>query len=150
MTAPQQSTPTRVVVIDPQIDDYRCLIKPARNQLVRLTLTTTGGNALRLAPSFADAVWLVNTQLPDLDGFDLLEMLRSLDGKFRIAMIDDHYDQQHERRALQLGAIQYVCKPVQPNWIWAWYGHPALDVNPTGAIANRGPGPPTSTAPQIH
>ena len=120
MTTSRRSATTRMVVVDPHIDDYRCLVEPARKLQVRLTLTTSGSGALRLAPSFADAVWLVSTRLPDMAGFDLLEMLRSLNQTYRIAVIDNQYEEAHERSALQLGAIQYVCKPVQREWIQAW------------------------------
>ena len=110
----------RLVVVDPLLDDYRCLVEPARSEQLRLTLTTTGSNALRLAPSFADAVWLVNTRLPDMEGFDLVEMLHSLASQLRVAVIDDSYQPLREKRAIQLRAIQYVCKPVQFEWIWGW------------------------------
>jgi DNA-binding response OmpR family regulator len=103
---------------------------------VRLSLTTSGSFALRLAPSFIDSVWLVNTWLPDMDGFDLLEMLRSLQSEFRIAMIDEHYAEERERRAIKLGAIQYVCKPVQLKWIWVWQGS---DPPATRPIEHRHP-----------
>ena len=112
----------RVVVVDPQLDDYHCLSEPARIHLMRLTLTTTGGNALRLAPTFADALWLVSPQLPDMDGLDLLEMLHSLQARMAAVVIDNDYDRGRELRTLQLRAIQYVCKPLQLSWLTAWHG----------------------------
>jgi len=112
----------RLVIVDPRLDDYRCLVEPARKHLIRLTLTSSGGGALRLAPSFVDALWLVSLQLPDMNGLDVLEMLRSLQSSLRAVVVDATYDQQHEMRALGLRALQYVCKPVQLEWIEAWQG----------------------------
>jgi len=112
--------PGRLVVVDSQLDDYCCLHLPARKHLVRLTLTTTGSGALRLAPSFADAVWLLSPQLPDMNGLDLLEMLQSLQSDLRAIVVDNEYDPQREQRALELKAIQYVCKPLQLSWFEAW------------------------------
>jgi len=114
----------RVVVVDPRLDDYRCLVEPARKHLIRLTLTSNGGSALRLAPSFADALWLVSPQLPDMDGLDLLEMLESLQSMLKAVVVDAQYDRRREARALGLRAVQYVCKPVQLAWIEAWQGSP--------------------------
>ena len=150
MATQELFTTTRVVVVDPQLDDYQCLVEPARHQLVRLTLTTTGSNALRLAPSFADAVWMVSTKLPDMEGFDLVEMLKSLNSEFRIAVIDDRYEEPHERRALQLGALQYVCKPVQMNWIWAWHGHNVLEGTRAATLDDRSALQSHSTTPHSH
>lgn len=150
MTTPQRSTTTRVVVVDTQLEDYHCLVQPAREQSVRLTLTTSGSGALRLAPSFADAVWLVSIQLPDMSGLELLEMLMSLNSSYRIAVIDNSYQERHERIALQLGAIQYVCKPMNPKWIWAWHGREAQEEMKTGIHGHTGAWPPTTTPTQTH
>ncbi|MEM8864498.1 MAG: response regulator [Planctomycetota bacterium] len=110
----------RLVVIDPCLHDYHSLLDATCDDDVRLTLTTSGSNALRIAPSFSDALWLVCPQLPDMDGLDVLEMLRSLRTNLNALVIDSVYDQVRERRALQLRALQYVCKPFQPAWLDAW------------------------------
>lgn len=120
------NTLKRLVIADPLLDDYQCLVEPARKHRVRLTLTTTGSNALRLAPSFTDALWLVSPKLPDMDGLDLLEMLHSLQCNLSAVVIDNEYDRQRELRALELKAIQYVCKPLQLLWLEAWQGIEAI------------------------
>ncbi len=111
---------SRLVIVDPQLDDYRCLVEPAWKQSIRLTLTSTGSSALRLAPSFGDAVWLINLSLPDMDGFELLEMLQSLNNKLRAIVVDGNYDRKRERQALELRVVQYVCKPIQLEWVQGW------------------------------
>lgn len=125
---------TRLVIVDPRIDDYRCMVELARAAEVRLTLTTTGASALRLTPSFADAIWLICTQLPDMEGLDLLEMLGSLQPRVRAVVIDNEYDRDREMHALRARAIQYVCKPMHPAWLASW----------------RSPADPLLTAPPPH
>ncbi len=120
----------RFVVVDPQLDDYRDLVELARKHLLRLTLTTTGSNALRLVPSFSDAVWLLSPQLPDMNGLDLLEMLHSLQRMLKAVVVDNRYDPRREQRALELRAVQYVCKPVQLSWLTAWQAAPAAVQEP--------------------
>ncbi len=114
----------RLVIVDPCLDDYQCLAKSARKRRMRFTLTSTGRGALRLLPSFSDACWLLSPQLPDMCGIDLLEMLLSLQPKLKAAIVDSQYHHQREQLALQLGANQYLCKPVQLSWIDAWKGLP--------------------------
>ena len=114
----------RLVIVDPRLDDYRDLVEAARKRLLRLTMTTTGGNALRLVPSFTDAVWLLSPQLQDMNGLDLLEMLHTLQRNFKAVVVDNQYDLQREQRALELRAVQYVCKPVQLSWLEAWQAAP--------------------------
>ena len=120
----EASSQSRLVIVDPLLDDYRDLVEPALKHLLRLTLTTTGSNALRLVPSFTDALWLLNPQLPDMDGLDLLEMLHSLQGNLRAVVIDNQYDHRREKRALELRAVQYVCKPLNLSWLKTWQGAP--------------------------
>ena len=120
----------RLVVVDPRLDDYRDLVEPARKHLLRLTLSTTGSSALRLLPSFADAVWLLSPQLPDMNGLDLLEMLHSLQRKLKVVVVDNQYDPRREQRALELRAFQYVCKPVQVSWLKTWQAAPVAVQEP--------------------
>jgi CheY-like chemotaxis protein len=133
------ATQGRLVIVDPRLDDYRDLVEPARKHLLRLTLTTTGSNALRLVPSFADAVWLLNPQLPDMNGLDLLEMLHSLQRSLKAVVIDNRYDPHREQRALELRAVQYVCKPLHLSWLKAWQGAPMAvpETNPICAPPNE-------------
>jgi DNA-binding response OmpR family regulator len=126
----------RLVIVDPRLDDYHDLIEPARKQLLRLTLTTTGSNALRLVPSFADSVWLLSPQLPDMNGLDLLEMLHSLQSSIKAVVIDNHYNAEREKRALELRAVQYVCKPLHLSWLKAWHGAPTSVSEPKSRIVS--------------
>lgn len=109
-----------LVVVDPDLNAYHNLADLAADERLRLTLTSTGRNALRLAPSFIDAVWLISPQLPDMDGLDLLDMLQSLRTRLTAIVIDREYDRQRELQALRLRAAQYVCKPMHPSWIASW------------------------------
>ena len=99
----------RLVVVDPRLDDYRNLVEPARKHLLRLTLTTTGSNALRLLPSFTDAVWLLSPQLPDMNGLDLLEMLHSLQRTLKAVVVDNRYDRRREQRRTSQQSKARIC-----------------------------------------
>lgn len=116
----------QVVVVDACVDDYSRLFALAKKQSIRLVITTTGAGGLRLAPSFPDALWLVSTRLPDMNGLNLLEMLRSLAPKLTAFVVDHSYDDENERQALRLSAARYLCKPVDLNWIEAWRGPPSV------------------------
>jgi len=47
-------------------------------------------------------------------------MLQSLQRDLRAVVVDSQYDPQREQRALELRAMQYVCKPLQLSWFQAW------------------------------
>ena len=118
------SSKPQVVVVDSYVEDYDRLVEMAKQKQLRLTITTTGSGALRLASSYPDALWLVSTRLPDMRGLSLLEMLKSLLPKLTAFVVDPSYDQENERQALRLSAAHYLCKPVQAAWVKSWRGPP--------------------------
>jgi len=71
-----------------------------------------------------------------MSGFDLLEMLLSLQPTLNAAIVDSEYHHQREQLALQLGATQYLCKPVQLAWIEVWKGLPSA----MQEVRSSGPG----------
>lgn len=80
-------------------------------------LELDGRAALRMDPTEFIDVWMINVRLPDMTGFDLHEMLvERLDSAF-VALIDEQYSDQRERRARSSGAKLYLCKPAQIWWL---------------------------------
>jgi DNA-binding response OmpR family regulator len=69
---------------------------------------------------------MVNVHLPDISGFDVVEMLRPESRHAHFFCIDDAYAVEKEIRSHLLNAAAYLCKPVQPEWITAW-ASPARD-----------------------
>jgi DNA-binding response OmpR family regulator len=57
-------------------------------------------------------LWLVNSQLPEMRGADLVEILRGIYGQAVLVIVDDQYDRQQEIAAVMAGATMYVYKPV--------------------------------------
>jgi two-component system KDP operon response regulator KdpE len=49
--------------------------------------------------------------LPDIDGFELLRMIRNRDESVPIVVISSHGGEDHKVKALDLGADDYVTKP---------------------------------------
>ncbi len=82
-----------------------------------LDLFSGAGAAIRHARQLASGgdggeVWLVNSQLPEMSGADLIRMLREIRGPAVLAIVADQYDGGEEIAAYQAGAANYMCKPV--------------------------------------
>jgi DNA-binding NtrC family response regulator len=122
-----------VVVVDAAVRDYHCLADWATNQTIRLTIASCGAGGLRLVPSHCDALWLVGLTLPDMSGFELLEMIQSVQPQITTYAIDSSYAADRERRALELSAARYLCKPVRLEWIHAWRGFSRLQTQASQA-----------------
>jgi DNA-binding NarL/FixJ family response regulator len=109
MTVPLASQ-SHIVVADPRPHDYQQLAALAGRYGWHVHLLTNASATLRLARSTPAALWMVNSRLPDMSGFDLLEMLREQLKSARVFIVADRYDPEHESRACRIGAALYVCK----------------------------------------
>jgi len=109
----------RIVVVDARPDDYVATASLVDAGVLDLRFLPNGRSALRLPLSPAADLWVVNTSLADMTGFDLVEMLRSRLGEAPLFMVGNSYDPDEERRALTLGVTRYLCKPIDASWLVA-------------------------------
>ena len=112
----------RVQIVDPQYEDYDCLLGLAASARVDLGFSRTGHSALRTGRLLGIDLCIVSTELPDMSGFDLLGMLRSARTDSTVFVVDNVYQLQHEQRAMMLQAAEYLCKPVVASWLADWRG----------------------------
>lgn len=109
-----------IAIVDSSPLDYSELATPAYELGVTLRSFRTGREALRAAAQFSPGLWMINVHLPDMSGFDVVEMLRSERCKSCFFCISDAYVVEEEIRSHVLQAAAYLCKPVQVEWIAAW------------------------------
>jgi len=123
-----------IVIVDPACDRYGDFVKAARAGEIGLHFCSDGRSAVRMARRFRADVWLVSTELADMSGFDLLEMLSPhvvhgdvdpmLSGarislgrlgegpRSAIFMVADEYRLEDEQRALVSGIAGYLVRPI--------------------------------------
>jgi len=138
-----------VVVVDGNCDRYADFVQAAQAGEVGLHFCVDGQSAMRLARRFRADVWLVASDLPDMSGLDLVEMLSphvlqggvdplrsgaavSLDRlghgmRSGIFVISDSYSVEDEQRALMSGVAGYLVRPVTVDMIRA-LRQPAVEV----------------------
>lgn len=83
-----------------------------------ITTAMTGKEALSLAASLCPDLILLDLRLPDMDGFLVLEQLRSW-SHVPIIVVSVYSEEQDKVRALDLGADDYVTKPFYPGELTA-------------------------------
>lgn len=98
----------RMVVVDPSIDDYAGWADDTRDGSLRITLATSGADALALLPSHCDVDWIVSSDLPDMTGLELLHMLHAIEPDLPVQLVTNQYDMDQELEAYRLGAK--VCR----------------------------------------
>jgi CheY-like chemotaxis protein len=123
-----------IVIVDPACERYADFIAAAEAGEVGLHFCIDGQSAVRLSRRFRADLWLVAGELPDMSGFDLLDILMpyvsqgsvdpllggahiSLDHvgegmRSGVMLVAEQYRLEDEQRALASAAAGYVVGPV--------------------------------------
>ena len=138
MSNPQHddvATPfAEIVIVDSSCDRYGDFVRAAQAGEVGLHFCVDGRSAVRLARRFRADAWLVASELPDMSGYDLVDMLSphvlqgsvdplrsgsriSLDRigeglHSGIFVVSDAYRLEDEQRALASGVAGFLVGPV--------------------------------------
>ncbi len=123
-----------IVIVDPVCDRYGDFVEAAQAGELGLHFCVDGQSAVRLSRRYRADAWLIASDLPDMSGFDLLEMLSPhvlqgdvdpLLGGARISLgsvgqgmrtgvfiVSDVYRLEEEQLALVSGVAGYLVRPV--------------------------------------
>ena len=128
-----------IVIVAPSYDRFADFVRAARAGEIGLHLCLDGHSAVRLARRFPATAWIVASDLPDMSGFDLVDMLGAHDldpavdapGCGARAFLDtcgeslhtavfvvaDEYRLEDEQRALAAGVAGFFVHAVTPDVI---------------------------------
>ncbi|MES2150584.1 MAG: HD domain-containing phosphohydrolase [Pseudomonadota bacterium] len=108
-----------VLIVDSSADNL-LLMKEILHGKYQVSLARTGADGLRLARQAPHPdVLLLDTSLPDMDGFSLFQELKCTFFTAEIPVIFLVADQAEERRALREGGADSVGKPLCPETLAA-------------------------------
>jgi len=128
-----------IIVVDPACDRYAEFVQAAQNGEIGLHFCCDGQSAVRMSQRFRADIWIVSSELPDMSGFDLLDMLSphvlqgavdpllsgsriSLDQigfgmRSGIFVVSESYAVSEEQASLAAGIAGYLVHPVPLNVI---------------------------------
>jgi DNA-binding response OmpR family regulator len=106
------ATANRVLVVD----DERFFREAIREALaadgIECALCETGAEGLERSEDPAVGVMVLDVQLPDRSGLDVLRRVRAARPELRVVVLSAHTDQEYVLEALRLGACDYLAKPL--------------------------------------
>lgn len=107
----------RALVIDDSPDVHRLLQARLRNENLRLVSATSGAEGLRLAAADPPAIVLLDIEMPQMDGFEVLRALKdnAATQDVPVIILSGHSTMQDKVTAFDLGAVDYVTKPFEPT-----------------------------------
>lgn len=107
---------TRILIVD---DDERNLIALSNvlQDIAEVVTAGSGRDALRLLLNHDFAVILLDVYMPEMDGYEVANLIRERQQTARIPLIflsAVNKEMEHLMRGYAMGAVDYVFKPVEP------------------------------------
>lgn len=103
-----------ILVVDDDtsiLDSFETLLKNNYEVLI----TTTGEEALKIIKDKEINLVLLDLVLPGIDGMEVLQQLKRIDEEIEVIVITGIETLKSSIRAMQLGAYDYIVKPVDIN-----------------------------------
>lgn len=116
--------PTRqfnIMVVDDNAANLGFLFKYLEEKNFRVLISKSGQDALNVIEALIPDLILLDIQMPEMDGYEVLEKLKSKNSTKEVPVIFlTAYDDIDDRvRGLELGAVDYITKPFQVEEVTA-------------------------------
>ena len=110
-----------ILIIDDSVESLHLISGPLRTQYRILTATSGEVGLLIASKAPAPDLILLDTTMPDMDGYAVLVRLRrnSETRDIPIVLLTEQADEEERESALQLGAVDYIRKSIEPALLMA-------------------------------
>ena len=117
-----KATRASILIVDDSVESLQVLAMLLQRQQYRVLAATSGEAGLRLAQSDPPPdLILLDVMMPGLDGYAVLACLRA-DERTRevpVVFLTALSNPEDEGKGLQLGAVDYIAKPINPDVVLA-------------------------------
>jgi DNA-binding NtrC family response regulator len=110
MTAPDRGI--RLLLVDDEVGYLEVLTKRLGRRSFRVTGARSGAEAIKALRESDFDVAVVDLKMEDIDGIELLKILRKMMPELRVIMLTGHGSERAARDGLALGAFDYLIKPI--------------------------------------
>ena len=119
-TAPSADERPRLLVVDDQRANIQALFQAFQADH-KVLMATSGEQALALCRSQAPDLVLLDVVMPGMDGFEVCRQLKADEATKDIPVIfvTGHNDEEAETRGLDVGAVDFISKPINPRIVRA-------------------------------
>lgn len=91
------------------------VVKREKLNIYPITEASSGEEAVNLARQTQPDIVLIDIKMPGLDGLQAASTIRAEQPNVKIVVLSAYHEFSYVRRALKLGAIDYLLKPVRPS-----------------------------------
>ena len=102
----------RVLVVDDELDFLETIVKRLQTRKIAVTGVDSGVKALSIIDDKDFDVVILDVKMPGLDGIETLREIKKKKPLLEVIMLTGHASVESGIQGMQLGAFDYVMKPV--------------------------------------
>jgi DNA-binding response OmpR family regulator len=107
----------RILVVDDEPDAVELLTEYLTMKGYTVITASNGEEALRKVKENRPHLVLLDIRMPKMDGIEVLKKVREIDNEVGIIMVTAVHEEEMGRRALELGAFDYITKPIDFRYL---------------------------------
>lgn len=104
--------PVRLLLVDDEVGYLEVLCKRLKKRDFDVTTAYSGAEAIRAVRDHDFDVAVVDLKMEDMDGIELLKILRKMLPSMKVIMLTGHGSERAARNGISLGAFDYLLKPI--------------------------------------
>jgi DNA-binding response OmpR family regulator len=105
----------KVLLVDDELGYLEVLQKRMSKRNLEVTPASSGTEAVQQARRQSFDVAVVDLKMEDMDGIEVLKVLKMMDPKLAVIILTGHGSEQAAREGMALGAFDYLTKPCELN-----------------------------------
>jgi len=105
----------KILVVDDEIEVCNALKEFLSLKEYEVETALDGAGALKKVEQFKPHIVLLDIIMPGMGGIDVLSKIKNIDPKISIIMTTAVADEEIAKRTIQLGAYDYITKPIDLN-----------------------------------
>jgi DNA-binding NtrC family response regulator len=105
----------KVLVVDNETEFASTLAERLRLRKIKAESTCSGEEALAILPIFLPDVVVLDLQMPDMNGLNVLPQIKAFDPTIEVILLTGHGSFDAGISGMELGAFDYIIKPVDLN-----------------------------------
>ena len=107
------SDPVRLLLIDDEKDFVNILSKRIKRRKIDVVKAFSGTEAIQALRGQEFDVAVLDLKMEDMDGIEVLKMLKIMDPKLAVIMLTGHGSAEAAEQGIKLGAFDYLSKPCE-------------------------------------
>ncbi len=113
----------RVLVVDDEQDAVDLLSEFLTAKGYEVTTARDGEEALKRVKEDRPHLILLDVRMPKMNGLEVLQRVKEIDKEVGVIMVTAVNEEEVGRRALQMGAFDYIVKPLDLKYLERslWY-----------------------------